>query len=177
MTDENRSKLDQICSRNPSETVDALTRDDGISIAQQIVLVRMKSPLLVGDVSDPVENAKAVYAMTLPVGRAALLANDIPSLESAALEWVDGVSREDFSRMLDALLSAILLFWKLLPRSDGGEKKKGAEKSSASATETSRNSSNGRAAPTDGHSTTRRGLLRRFRSLFSTDAGRRARAV
>lgn len=172
MTEEEKSKLIGIRNRNPADTIDALTRDDGISIAQQIVLVRMQSPLLLGDVSDPVENMKAVYAMTLPVGKAALLANDSAALESAALEWVDGVSRQDFSRMLDALLSAILLFWKLLPRPEGGEKKKASD----TATATSPNSSNGPAAPTDGRSRTRRGPFRRFMSLFSTGAGRRDRA-
>lgn len=133
---------------NPIASVEALVDPKPLTIAKVAILSRVNSPVLFGKVDGPGVALEALYLTSIPAAEAL---KHIATAKDDAIVWAEEALKEPgaYSDRMCALLDAITAFWKMLPNGDPEKKTQ-----SDTATDGSRSSSSGPAAPTDGGSTT-----------------------
>lgn len=162
---------------NPEAALDALMNPAPLTLAQIALLEKVKSPVLVADITSLYDNAVAVWIYR---NKAAYVAHNLERREELAMEMVEAMTQDEYGDELTRLVRAVTAFYEMLPRAganDSGEVDADGNvipKKKDSATDGSPNSSSGRAEPTSGRSSTLWTKLRQFASRFYTGAGRRA---
>ena len=102
-------------NHNPNAVLEAVIAPAPLTIAKVAILEKAKSPVLVQDVTNLVEDVKATYLVSIPYAQAAKLLKIPEDLETKAMEWAEGVGWEEYEKKFVELVDGLISFWKMFP--------------------------------------------------------------
>lgn len=136
---------------NPEAALAALTDPRPLTMARIALLMRVKSPVLFGQVGDTEECIKAMWAVEAPFAE---VVSHIGDAGPQSLKWAEakGMGLKEYRAGLTNLLKSLTAMWQMLPKGEPGDEGDDGKKKAAATTGTdgSPSSSSGDAAPTGG---------------------------
>lgn len=109
-------------NENPKKVVDAVLAPSPLTMAQVVLLEKIESPLLFGDMKDTSKNLETIYLLELPVTEAAKKIKD-GSYDLDAIAWAETLKVDEYRAKLEKWLGGIEAFWAMLPRPEEDSKK------------------------------------------------------
>ena len=109
-------------NENPQKVVDAVLNPSPLTMAQVVLLEKIKSPLLFGDASDTSKNLEAIYLLELSTAEAAKKVKE-GSYDLDAVVWAETLKVDEYRAKIEKWLGGIEAFWAMLPRPDQDSKK------------------------------------------------------
>lgn len=136
---------------NPEAALAALTDPRPLTMARIALLMRIKSPVLFGQVGDTEECIKALWAAEAPFAEVVAHVGDAGA---QSLKWAEaqGMCLKEYRTKLTGLLESLTAMWQMLPKGEPGEDGEDGKKKANGTAETdgSPSSPSGDAAPTGG---------------------------
>lgn len=134
---------------NPEAALAALTDPKPLTMARIALLMRVKSPVLFGQVGDTEECIKALWAVEAPFAE---VVSHIGDAGPQSLKWAEAkeMGLKEYRAGLTNLLKSLTAMWQMLPKGESGGDGDDDKKKATTGTDGSPSSPSGGAAPTDG---------------------------